>query len=132
MAGLTGNQAAIISIVVCVATLASLALVTHCILTKHVCQMNCKQNTMSWSFTQPGACLCRLNPLQGRIIDGITDPITGVITDRTRTRWGRRRPCVHGTAHLLLHILTDDLRLRAGLIQAETQVQNDTGGADPK
>jgi len=28
----------------------------------------------------------------GKIWDAITDPITGYISDRTRTRWGRRRP----------------------------------------
>lgn len=30
--------------------------------------------------------------LMGRIWDAITDPVMGVVTDRTRTRWGRRRP----------------------------------------
>jgi len=28
----------------------------------------------------------------GRFWDGLSDPIMGFITDRTRTRWGRRRP----------------------------------------
>ena len=28
----------------------------------------------------------------GKIWDAITDPITGYISDRTRSRWGRRRP----------------------------------------
>lgn len=28
----------------------------------------------------------------GKVWDAITDPITGYISDRTRTRWGRRRP----------------------------------------
>jgi GPH family glycoside/pentoside/hexuronide:cation symporter len=28
----------------------------------------------------------------GKICDAITDPITGYYSDRTRTRWGRRRP----------------------------------------
>lgn len=28
----------------------------------------------------------------GKIWDAVTDPITGYLSDRTRTRWGRRRP----------------------------------------
>ncbi|MDC7228319.1 MAG: MFS transporter [Spirochaetales bacterium] len=28
----------------------------------------------------------------GKIWDAITDPVTGFLSDRTRTRWGRRRP----------------------------------------
>ena len=28
----------------------------------------------------------------GKVWDAITDPITGYYSDRTRTRWGRRRP----------------------------------------
>lgn len=28
----------------------------------------------------------------GKIWDAVTDPITGYISDRTRSRWGRRRP----------------------------------------
>ncbi len=30
--------------------------------------------------------------LIGRIADGLVDPLLGVLTDRTRTRWGRRSP----------------------------------------
>jgi GPH family glycoside/pentoside/hexuronide:cation symporter len=30
--------------------------------------------------------------LIGRVWDAVTDPIMGLLTDRTRTRWGRRRP----------------------------------------
>lgn len=30
--------------------------------------------------------------LVGRVWDAVTDPIMGFISDRTRTRWGRRRP----------------------------------------
>ena len=28
----------------------------------------------------------------GKIWDAVTDPVTGYISDRTRSRWGRRRP----------------------------------------
>jgi GPH family glycoside/pentoside/hexuronide:cation symporter len=28
----------------------------------------------------------------GKIVDAITDPLVGFLSDRTRTRWGRRRP----------------------------------------
>jgi sugar (glycoside-pentoside-hexuronide) transporter len=30
--------------------------------------------------------------LIGRIVDGLVDPLLGALTDRTRTRWGRRSP----------------------------------------
>lgn len=30
--------------------------------------------------------------LIGRIVDAVTDPLMGYLSDRTRTRWGRRRP----------------------------------------
>ncbi len=30
----------------------------------------------------------------GKIWDAVTDPLTGYISDRTRTRWGRRRPFI--------------------------------------
>jgi len=28
----------------------------------------------------------------GKLLDGVSDPVMGFISDRTRTRWGRRRP----------------------------------------
>ena len=28
----------------------------------------------------------------GKLLDGVSDPIMGFLSDRTRTRWGRRRP----------------------------------------
>jgi len=36
--------------------------------------------------------LAGLVPLVGRVIDAVTDPLMGRISDRTRWRWGRRRP----------------------------------------
>ncbi|MFA6707446.1 MAG: MFS transporter, partial [Sphaerochaetaceae bacterium] len=38
----------------------------------------------------------------GKIWDAITDPITGYYSDRTRTRWGRRRPYMFVGAILTL------------------------------
>ena len=36
--------------------------------------------------------LAGLVPLVGRVVDAVTDPLMGRISDRTRWRWGRRRP----------------------------------------
>ena len=36
--------------------------------------------------------LAGLSLLIGKIWDAINDPLVGILTDRTRTRWGRRRP----------------------------------------
>lgn len=32
--------------------------------------------------------------LSARLIDAVTDPLMGMITDRTRSRWGRRKPYI--------------------------------------
>ena len=44
--------------------------------------------------------------LTSRMFDGIADPIMGYLTDRTRSRWGRRRPyLVAGALPLALAVL---------------------------
>ena len=41
--------------------------------------------------------------MAGKIWDAVTDPMMGFISDRTRTRWGRRRPyLLFGALPLLL------------------------------
>ncbi len=37
----------------------------------------------------------------GKVWDAVTDPIVGVLSDRTRTRWGRRKPWIFAGAVLL-------------------------------
>ncbi|MBU0726871.1 MAG: MFS transporter [Alphaproteobacteria bacterium] len=49
------------------------------------------------SLTAVGAIL-----LLARLWDGVTDPIIGVLSDRTHTRWGRRRPWIIGATPLVL------------------------------
>jgi Na+/melibiose symporter-like transporter len=34
--------------------------------------------------------------LAGRLWDGLLDPVVGALSDRTRTRWGRRKPWIAG------------------------------------
>jgi hypothetical protein len=58
--------------------------------------------------------LAGLVPLVGRVVDAVTDPLMGRISDRTRWRWGRRRP------YLLLGavpfgVAFDGLRVPAGV-----------------
>ena len=36
--------------------------------------------------------LAGLIPLVGRMVDAVSDPLIGRLSDRTRSRWGRRRP----------------------------------------
>ncbi len=40
--------------------------------------------------------------MAARIWDVITDPLMGALTDRTRSRWGRRRPWIAASAPLLI------------------------------
>lgn len=42
----------------------------------------------------------------GKVWDAVTDPAVGLLSDRTRTRWGRRRPYMAAGAVLLLVGLT--------------------------
>lgn len=42
----------------------------------------------------------------GKLWDAVTDPLTGYISDRTRTRWGRRRPYIlFGSVPLFLSMI---------------------------
>ncbi|WP_299432884.1 MFS transporter [uncultured Meiothermus sp.] len=41
-----------------------------------------------------GPALAGLALLSGRLFDAFTDPVMGLITDRTRSRWGRRKPYI--------------------------------------
>lgn len=40
--------------------------------------------------------------MASRIWDVVTDPLMGALTDRTRSRWGRRRPWIAASAPLLM------------------------------
>ncbi len=49
-----------------------------------------------------GAALAGTAIMIGKIWDAVTDPMMGFISDRTRTRWGRRRPyLLYGSVPLL-------------------------------
>src|SRR3954447_12642454 len=37
-----------------------------------------------------------------RVVDGLSDPVVGVLADRTRTRWGRRRVWVAATTPIIV------------------------------
>ena len=65
--------------------------------------------------------------LIGRMIDAITDPLMGYISDRTRTRWGRRRPYLFGGAFplfacMILMFSTPELDSQKGLFLYVTVV----------
>jgi GPH family glycoside/pentoside/hexuronide:cation symporter len=40
------------------------------------------------------AALAGLVLLVGRVLDAVTDPLMGLLSDRTRSRWGRRKPYI--------------------------------------
>jgi GPH family glycoside/pentoside/hexuronide:cation symporter len=44
------------------------------------------------TITQVGVFLAGMVLLAGKVWDAVTDPLVGALSDRTRTRWGRRRP----------------------------------------
>jgi len=48
-----------------------------------------------------GAGLAGTALMIGKIWDAVTDPIVGVLSDRTRSRWGRRKPWIFAGAILL-------------------------------
>ena len=49
--------------------------------------LNFLTDTVGLSATAAGAAV-----MIGKLWDAVTDPMMGFISDRTRTRWGRRRP----------------------------------------
>ena len=52
-----------------------------------------------------GAAMIGLFIFAARLLDGISDPLIGWLSDRTRTRWGRRRPYLIWASPLLGLIL---------------------------
>ncbi len=57
--------------------------------------------------------------MAGRLWDAVTDPVMGHISDRTRTRWGRRRPYFLLAAIPLWIVFYFTWSPRAGLSQSE-------------
>ncbi|MEM1313178.1 MAG: MFS transporter [Pseudomonadota bacterium] len=55
-------------------------------------------------YASQGADLARLGAFMvvARLIDGISDPLMGFVSDRTRSRWGRRRPWLALAGPLIL------------------------------
>jgi len=69
-----------------------------------------------------------------RIFDIFTDPLIGVLSDRTRTPWGRRRPWVLASMPLLvagfylLFVPLEDLSLLTAMLPAEMATREYTSG----
>src|SRR4029078_390855 len=47
---------------------------------------------------ESGASTAGMIVLASRLLDAFTDPVVGVLADRTKTRWGRYRPWILLTA----------------------------------
>lgn len=59
--------------------------------------------------------------LIARVADAFIDPLAGILSDRTQTRWGKYRPWVLWTALPLLRVL------HAGILQSQHRGQDDGG-----
>ena len=61
-----------------------------------------------------------------RLFDAVSDPVIGVLSDATRTRWGRRKPYIFGGALMLaLAPGSDTATIQATL--EESQLRNRQG-----